>query len=90
METIKSLKLEDTHFFFEFEGQTIDVDSIKVILLWNGVDPHASLAEKYDQMRSLLGNLFEREMDLANTYLIFEKACAQVATLKKTFLKGQN
>lgn len=90
METIKALTLEDTHFFFELEGQTTDVDSIRVILLWNGIDQNLSLMEKYEYLRQALSQLFNREIDLANTYLVFEKACSLVASLKKTFLRGQN
>lgn len=90
METIKALTLEDTHFFFEIEGQTIDIDSIRVILLWNGIDQNMSLMEKYESLRIALSQLLNREIDLANTYLMFEKSCSLIASLKKTFLRGQS
>lgn len=83
METIKALSLQDTHFFFAFDSHTIDVDAIKVILLWNESPSSDPLSTRYEALRATLSNLFQQELDLANTYLIFEKSCAIVASLKK-------
>lgn len=90
METVKALSVKDSHFFVEFDTHTIDVDAIKVILFWNEADPGLPLNQKYEYLRLNLSREWNVDLDLANTYLILEKACSIVADLKKTLSLSQN
>lgn len=84
METVKALSPSDTHFFFKFNDCTLDIDSIKIILFWNESPASSLLSERYDFLKTALSNHYGQDFDLANTYLLLEKACAIVASLKKT------
>lgn len=90
METVKALEPQDTHFFFEYLGKTLDIDAIKIILLWNETDPKAPISERYGQLRQSLSLGYEEDFDLANAYLLLEKACSIVAALKKTLFGSLN
>lgn len=84
METVKALSPQDTHFFVEFPEHTLDIDAIKIILVWNEGPANVPLSQKYDYLKDALSSLLGVDLDLSNTYLLLEKACAIVASLKKT------
>lgn len=90
METVKALSPRDTHFFFQFPERTLDIDAVKIILVWNEGPTNATLTQKYDYLKDALSTLLEVDLDLSNTYLILEKACAIIASLKKTLLGSLN
>lgn len=90
METVKALTPSDTHFFFEFDNCTIDIDAIKIILFWNEGPGSGALSERYDYLRGALSTHYGQDFDLANTYLLLEKACAIIVSLKKTLLGSPN
>ena len=90
METVKALSPSDTHFFFEADGYAIDIDAVKIVLFWNEGPATGSISERYDYLRVALSNHYGQDFDLANTYLLLEKACAIIVSLKKTFLGSPN
>ena len=88
MESIKAFSIENTHFILATEDSDLVIDAVQTVVFWNETPPGAPLSERYRLLSEYLSKTYEYPIDIANAYLILEKAASIVAALKKTLLSS--